>query len=150
LVGDRRMLVVLDNLEQVAAAAPGVVAVLGACPNLRVLATSRVVLRVDGEHVVDVPPLGLPPSSDAPTPRALRAHGATRLFLDRATAARADFAATPANARSIVGVCSRLDGVPLAIELAAARVRTLTPEALAAALDHPLPLLRGGAADRPA
>jgi non-specific serine/threonine protein kinase len=151
----RHLLLVLDNLEQVAAAAPRLADLLTACPRLTVLATSRAPLLVSGERTFDVPPLSLPrrggdrpPGDDAAVP-AVDASEAVRLFIDRAQAARTDFSLTGANAEAVAEICRRLDGLPLAIELAAARVRALPPPALLTRLERRLPLLTGGARDLP-
>jgi predicted ATPase/DNA-binding CsgD family transcriptional regulator len=148
----RAVLLVLDNCEHVlAGAAPLVAGLLAACPGVRVLATSRAVLRLAGEHVLAVPPLPLPePGGPAPLGR-LAAVAAVRLFADRAAAADATFALTDESVRAVAEVCRRLDGLPLAIELAAARVRHLPLLALDACLaERRLPLLTGGPRDAPA
>ena len=147
------MLLVLDNLEQVLDAAPQIAALLAACPALTVLATSRSQLRISGERTVDVPPLGLPEpaaGSTKPPLAALASAEAVRLFVERAQAARADFTLTESNAAVVAEICRRLDGLPLALELAAARTRVLPPAALLARLGQRLPLLTGGARDAPA
>ncbi len=125
---DRHLLLVLDNFEQVAEAAPLLTDLLRACPQLTVLVTSRGVLRVSGEHVVRVPPLALPDPA-APAGELGRAE-AVRLFAERATAADAGFALDDGTARAVAGICARLDGLPLAIELAAAKTRLLPPPVL--------------------
>jgi predicted ATPase len=145
------LVLVLDNCEHVLAGAAALVArLLGACPGLRVLATSREVLRLSGEHVLAVPPLALPAPEGPETPERLAAVAAVRLFADRAAAADAAFALTAENAPAVAEVCRRLDGLPLAIELAAARVKLLPPDELLARLERRLPLLTGGARDLPA
>ena len=145
----RERLLVLDNFEQVAAAAPLVAAILAAAPLLKVVVTSRAVLHVSGEHEWVVPPLDLPdPETPVPLAR-LGEYAAIRLFVERAAAARADFRLTAANAEAVAAICARLDGLPLAIELAAARVKTLAPPALLARLNSRLALLTGGARDLP-
>jgi predicted ATPase/DNA-binding CsgD family transcriptional regulator len=170
-VGDRRLLLVLDNFEQVVEAAPLVTALLGVCPRLSVLVTSRGRLRVSGERQFAVPALevglttedsGVPsgrsdgvPSTQSATQRVLglspQSFGpAVRLFAERARAAKADFALTPENAGAVAEICRRLDGLPLAIELAAARAKVLAPAALLARLERRLPLLTGGGRDLPA
>jgi predicted ATPase len=145
---DRAVLLVLDNFERVVEAAPLVGDLLAACPRLTVLATSREPLRLAAERVVAVPPLALPeparPAED------LARVEAVRLFVERAGAARADFALTDQTAPAVAGIVRRLDGLPLAIELAAARVAHLPPAALLARLERRLPLLTGGARDLPA
>jgi predicted ATPase len=144
---EREVLLVLDNFEHVLAAAPFVATLLATCPHLRVLATSREVLRLSAEHVLAAGPLALP-EDDAI--EAIAGAEAVRLFVARAQAAQPDFALTTANAPAVAEVCRRLDGLPLAIELAAARVAHLTPTALLARLERRLPLLTGGARDAPA
>jgi predicted ATPase len=144
-----RTLLLVDNFEQVAAAAGLVRDLLDACPSLTVLVTSRVVLRIYGEHEFPVPPLPLP-ALDAPSsPSALLESPSIALFVQRATAGRPDFALTARNADAIVDICRRLDGLPLAIELAAARVKILPPAELRARIEHGLELLTGGPRDMP-
>ncbi|HEY8599055.1 MAG TPA: AAA family ATPase, partial [Thermomicrobiales bacterium] len=146
---ERESLLILDNFEQVAAAAPLVAAILGAAPRLKIVVTSRAVLHLSGEHEWVVPPLDVP-DLDAPPPLSrLGEFAAVRLFAERAQAARADFRITAANADAVAAICARLDGLPLAIELAAARVKLLAPQALLARLDRRLRVLTGGARDLP-
>ena len=145
-----RLLLVLDNFEQVLPAAPVVATLLAACPRLTVLVTSRALLRLSGEHDVAVAPLSVPAPGAAATAEVLERAEATRLFLERARAARAELAVDAEDAEAIAQVCRRLDGLPLAIELAAARVRLLSPRALLARLERRLPLLTGGPRDAPA
>jgi len=149
-LGDRALLLVLDNVEQVVRAAPDVAALLAACPGLTVLATSRVPLRVSGEQLFAVPPLPLPATDRSASVDMLAANDAVALFLQRARGAQPEFALTEATAPLVGEICRRLDGLPLAIELAAARVTHLPPAALLARLKHRLPLLTGGPRDRPA
>jgi predicted ATPase/DNA-binding CsgD family transcriptional regulator len=149
----RTMLLVLDNFEHLLPAAPDVAALLAACPTLKVLVTSRTLLHLSGEHDLPVPPLALPAPEVMGTPDGLAAVAdtpAVRLFVERAQAGRPAFALTSENAAAVVQICRRLDGLPLALELAAARVRLLSPPALLARLDHALPLLTGGPRDLPA
>ena len=155
----KRLLLVLDNFEQVLAAGPFVARLLAAAPAAKALVTSRAVLRVAGEHDLEVPPLALPPAPAPLDPRRgprpgpparLSQYEAVRLFVERARAARADFAVTNETAPAVAELCHRLDGLPLALELAAARVRLLPPEALLARLGRRLPLLTGGPRDAPA
>ncbi len=146
---DRQVLLVLDNFEHVLAAAPGVDALLRAAPGLKVLVTSRVPLQLYGEHEYSVPPLALPDRRTVPSLEWLTQYEAVRLFIDRAQAVRAEFAVTNENAPAVAEICTRLDGLPLAIELAAARVRLFPPQALLARLDQRLPLLTGGARNLP-
>jgi len=148
-LADERLLLVLDNFEQVLDAAP-VVGALLAAPGVRVLVTSRAGLRLRGEREVPVPPLALPNRRPPPTAEQLGLFGAVRLFLERAQGVRPDFAATNETAPAIAEICHRLDGLPLAIELAAARVKLLSPPAMLARLEQRLPLLTGGARDLPA
>jgi predicted ATPase/class 3 adenylate cyclase len=143
----RQLLLVLDNFEQVVAAAPEVGALLEASAGLKVLATSRIPLRLRGERVYAVPSLPLAALGETYTPEQLTQYAAVALFIERARDARSNFVMTSANAPAIAEVCARLDGLPLAIELAAARVRVLPPEALLARLPAQLKLLTGGARD---
>jgi len=147
----KRVLLVLDNFEQIVAAAPYVGQLLREVPDLKVVVTSRILLRVYGETDYPVPPLGLPAADDrGPWTAERAAHfEAVRLFVERAVAAQPSFALTDGNAGAIVDIVRRLDGLPLAIELAAARVRILSVEAIAARVDQRLRLLTGGARDLP-
>ncbi len=148
---DRAGLLLLDNFEQVLDAAPAVGALLVACLRLKVLVTSRAALHIHGEHEFPVPPLGLLHGSAVPA-ALLAGSDAVHLFVVRAREVRPDFALTAETAEAVAAVCARLDGLPLAIELAAARSKVLAPAALLARLtDSPaLPLLTGGARDLPA
>jgi non-specific serine/threonine protein kinase len=146
-IADRRFLLVLDNVEQVVDAASVLATLLGACPSLRLLATSRIPLRLSSEQLLTVPPLGLPEGIGA-YPSALE-HDAVRLFVERARAVRPDLAMTPDNVAAVVALCRRLEGLPLAIELAAARVRHLTPDAILERMDRQLLVLTGGPRDSP-
>ena len=146
---EREMLFVLDNLEQVVDAAPDLGDLLTACPGLTILATSREVLRVRGEHEFPVPPLAVPRAGRRPPLPALEQLGAVALFVRQARAARPAFALTEENAAAVAEICARLDGLPLAIELAAARVNVLPPDALLARLDRRLQVLVHGARDLP-
>jgi predicted ATPase/DNA-binding CsgD family transcriptional regulator/DNA-binding XRE family transcriptional regulator len=150
----RQLLLVLDNFEHVAAAGPLLVELLAACPRLTVLVTSRARLRLSGEQAFPVPPLTLPEGAAADRspvpPAALLGYEAVRLFVERARAARPDFVLTAADAPAVAEVCRRLDGLPLALELAAPRIALLPPRALLVALERRLPLLTGGARDLPA
>lgn len=146
---DRQMLLVVDNLEHVLAATPIFDDLLSTCPRLKMLATSREVLRVYGERVFPNEPLPLPAESD--TDRAsLSGNDAVRLFVERAQAKQPDFALSESNAAAVAEICRRLDGLPLAIELAAARMDVFSPEQLLPRLDRQLPLLTGGARSHPA
>ncbi len=146
---DRRLLLVLDNVEQVAPAAPLLAHVLASCPRLVMLATSREPLRVRAEHVLPVEPLDLPELGRPAAPEDLAHTASVALFLHRARAVSPDFILTRANAPVVAEICRRVDGLPLAIELAAARIRVLPPEALLARLERGLPLLTGGPRDLP-
>jgi transcriptional regulator with XRE-family HTH domain len=152
---DRELLLVLDNCEhllQGSLATRDVADLLVACPRIRVVATSRAPLRLHGEQEYLVPPLGVPLRDDlSRTPLSVEevaGAASVQLFVCRAQQISSSFALTPANALALAGICRRLDGLPLAIELAAARVKVLPPTELLARLDHALPLLTGGA--RPA
>lgn len=149
-LGDRALLLVLDNVEQVVSAAPDVVTLLAACPGLTVLATSRVPLHVSGEQLFAVPPLPLPSPDESSTRDDLAKNDAVALFVEHARRGTPEFVLTEASAPVVAEICRRLDGLPLAIELAAARTSVLTPAALLARLEHRLPLLTGGPRDQPA
>ncbi|HYL82431.1 MAG TPA: tetratricopeptide repeat protein, partial [Candidatus Acidoferrum sp.] len=146
----KRLLLLLDNFEQIVAAAPVVAALLAASPGLRVLDTSRVVLHLSGEHEYQVPPLPLPEPRGFPDTGSLERSPAVALFVQRARAVRSEFMLTSGNAEAVARICARLDGLPLAIELAAARIKLLSPQALLDRLGGRLDLLRGGARDLPA
>jgi predicted ATPase/DNA-binding CsgD family transcriptional regulator len=146
---EKQLLLILDNFEQILPAAPLVKALLTACPRLKVLVTSRAVLHISGEHVVPVPPLSLPGRPFPPLEQ-LTQYGAVELFIARAREARSDFIITADEATAVAEICHRLDGLPLAIELAAARMRLLSPRSLLARLERRLPLLSGGPRDLPA
>jgi predicted ATPase/transcriptional regulator with XRE-family HTH domain len=142
-------LLVLDNVEHVLDIASDVADLLAACPDLTVLVTSRAPLRIRAEHEYPVRPLALPDLSHVPTLDEVAHVSSVRLFVERARAAAPDFELTQANCAAVAAVCRRLDGLPLAIELVAARVRVLSPTELLARLDHLLPLLVGGSRDLP-
>ena len=144
---DREMLLVLDNFEQVLTAAPAIGALLQGGAEMRVLVTSRAVLRVYGENEYPVEPLHVPASTD--DARELARSEAVVLFLDRAASAQPGFCLDDANAVTIAQICERLDGLPLAIELAASRIKLLSPAELLAQLGRRLPILTGGAKDLP-
>ena len=147
---DKHRLLVLDNVEQVIEASPLLIELLEACPDLKLLVTSREVLRLRGEQQFIVLPLALPdPNKRLPDVESLARVPAVHLFLQRAQAVQADFHLTTDNAATIAQICLRLDGLPLAIELAAARIKLLAPHALLARLDRRLPILTGGARDLP-
>jgi predicted ATPase len=143
----RRMLLLLDNLEQVVPAAPAVIELLSAAERLTVLATSREILRLSGEHVFAVPPLAT--AADTEPVEMLANSDAVALFLDRARAARRGLPLDEDQIRTAAEICRRLDGLPLAIELAAARVRLLDPVEILRRLEHRLGVLTGGPRDLP-
>ena len=146
----RSILLVLDNFEQILAAASVVSELLGTSHGLKILVTSRAPLGLRGEHELMVPPLALPDPKHLPAIEALAQYAAVALFIERARAIRSDFVVTNDNATAVAEICIRLDGLPLAIELAAARGRLLTPQAMLARLERRLPLLSGGPSDLPA
>jgi predicted ATPase/class 3 adenylate cyclase len=149
-LGEKQLLLLLDNFEQVLAAAPRLAELLAACARLKMLVTSRAPLHLSGEHDLMVPPLSLPDLERPPTLESLRKSPAVALFVERAAAITPDFALTSDSAAAIAEICHRLDGVPLALELAAARSRILAPTAMLARLDRRLIDLTGGARDAPA
>jgi predicted ATPase/class 3 adenylate cyclase len=146
---DRRLLLVLDDFERVVDAGGAVAGLLATCPGLKVLVTSRIVLRVKGEHEFAVPPLPVPDRTARSSLEDLARVPAVALFVQRARAVRPDFAVTDDNAAAVARICRDLDGLPLAIELAAARVKLLPPQAMVARLERRLDLLKGGAKDLP-
>lgn len=164
---ERRMLLVMDNFESVIEAAPTLARLLAACPHVKTLVTSRIALRLRGEHEFSVPPLDMPdpaawavaPASSEPgappdkhhkiNVEELSRHAAIRLFIERAREVRPDFQLTTTNASTIVEICWRLDGLPLAIELAAARLKLLSPQAILTRLSKRLALLTDGPRDQP-
>ena len=147
---ERRVLLVLDNFEHLLEAAPFVAELLANCHSVAVLATSRAPLGIGGEHELPVPALFVATPEEMTTPERLADPGdAVRLFVQRAQAVRPDFALSIENASTIARICRRLDGMPLAIELAAARTRLLPPRALLARLDQHLDVLRSDARDLP-
>lgn len=143
-------LLVVDNFEQVLDAGPVLTALLAAAPGLKILVTSRRLLRLSGEHSFEVGPLRLPALDHGMTVANLSAIPSVTLFVERAHAVKPDFELTADNLDAVAKICIALDGVPLALELAAARIRILPPKALLARLDRRLPLLAGGSADLPA
>ncbi len=147
---EQELLLVLDNFEQVVGAAPLISDLLRVCGGLKVLVTSRSVLRLSGERNVAVPPLPLPDPETLDSPAGLKGYAAVRLFVERAQAANADFVLAADNAPAVAAICRRLDGLPLAIELAAARGQMFSPMALLARLDPRLPQLAHGPRDLPA
>ena len=146
----KRLLLVLDNLEHLLDAAPMLAGLLGALPELTILATSREPLRLRGEREFRVPPLSLPDARLGIDVARLGESEAVTLFVERAREARVDFVLTETNAPTVAAICRRLDGLPLALELAAARVRNLSLGALLARLEQSLPLLTSGTRDAPA
>jgi predicted ATPase len=146
----KQLLLVLDNFEQVIDSAPLVTDLLSAAPRLKVLVTSREVLRLSGETDHPVVPLSLPDPKRLPPSEQLTRYEAVALFIDRAMAVRPAFTVTNENAQAVAEICYRLDGLPLAIELAAARARVLSPQRMLVELSHRLRFLIGGARDLPA
>jgi predicted ATPase/predicted Ser/Thr protein kinase len=144
------MLLLLDNFEHLAAAAPMLTELLAFAPGLKFMVTSRAALHVYDEHEFPVPPLTLPDSKSWPSFEVLSRYSAIALFIQRATAVKPDFEFTEDNACDVAEICARLDGLPLAIELAAARVKLLSPSAMRTRLASRLRLLTGGARDLPA
>jgi predicted ATPase/DNA-binding winged helix-turn-helix (wHTH) protein/Tfp pilus assembly protein PilF len=148
-LGDRPLLLVLDNVEHLLAAAPDIAALLAAAQGLKILATSHEALRLSGEHEIVVPPLALSAARADDPAGELRQAEAVQLFVDRARAAKPDVQFTPEASDAIAAICARLDGLPLAIELAAMRIKRFVPQALLLHLDRRLPLLTAGARDKP-
>ncbi len=151
---EKEMLLLLDNFEQIVKAGPAVVELLESCPGLKVIVTSREVLHVRGEQQYPVPPLHVPDLTHAPTAKFLANSESVTLFVERARAVKPDFALTDENATAVGAICAQLGGVPLSIELIAARVKLLTPQALLALMvgeegSRQLHLLTGGAQDLP-
>jgi predicted ATPase/class 3 adenylate cyclase len=145
----RHMLLFLDNFEQVISAAPHLMELLAACSQLKLLITSREGLRVRGEREYPVPPLALPNLTEQTPLEALSQYAAVKLFIQRAQAIKPDFHVTHETAPAVAEICYRLDGLPLAIELAAARIKLLSPRAMLARLEHRLEFLTSGARDLP-
>jgi predicted ATPase/DNA-binding winged helix-turn-helix (wHTH) protein len=145
----KEMLLVLDNFEHVLAAAPAITELLRELPGLKALMTSRALLHVSGEHDFPVPPLPVPSVETRLRLDALARCDSVTLFVERVRAQRPDFQLTERNASAVAQICSRLDGLPLALELAAVRVRTFSPDRLLPQLDHSLRVLTSGPADVP-
>jgi predicted ATPase/serine/threonine protein kinase len=143
------MLLLLDNFEHLVSAAPVITQLLTTSPKLKVAVTSQSPLHVYGEHEFPVPPLALPDLKSIPPPEVLSRLPAVALFVERAQAVKPEFALTRENAPAVAAICARLDGLPLAIELAAARIKLLPPSAMLARLESRLNLLTGGARDLP-
>lgn len=148
-LSDKRMLLLLDNFEQVLDAAPLVSWIMSGAPGVKMMVTSRAKLRVRGEHEFEVPTLALPDARHLPPLDVLTQYPAVRLFIDRATAIQRDFQVNYSNAPAVAEICARLDGLPLAIELAAARIKMLSPQSMLARLQSRLKLLTGGDRDLP-
>ncbi len=149
-LADKQMLLLLDNFEQLMPAAQGVGALLEAAPNLKILVTSRSALHLYGEREFSVPSMELPNPKKLPPLERLSQYETVALFIERAQAVKSDFVITNENAPSVAEICYRLDGLPLAIELAAARIRLLTPQTMLTRLESKLKMLTGGASDLPA
>lgn len=147
---NKQLLLLLDNFEQVVSAAPELTELLTACLNLKILVTSRAVLHIQGEYEYPVPPLALPQRTQLSANEDLSQYAAVALFLERALAVKPDLAVTQANMQAIAAICVHLDGLPLAIELAAARIKLLPPRALLQRMTHRLDVLTGGVRGAPA
>jgi predicted ATPase/Tfp pilus assembly protein PilF len=145
----KQVLLLLDNFEQVVAAAPKVAGLLEGCPRAKMLVTSRAPLHLRAEKELPIPPLAVPPLGQAPDLLPLSQYSAVQLFIQRAQGVKPDFQVTNENAPAVAEICHRLDGLPLAIELAAARIRLLSPHMLLARLEHCFQVLRGGTRDLP-
>src|SRR6266480_4558782 len=146
---DKHLLLLLDNFEQVLEASPALVELLLACPSIKILVTSRAVLHVEGEYEFSVPPLSLPDPLHLPAYEQLLQYAAVALFVERAHMVKPQFVLSEDNAAAVVQICIRLDGLPLSLELAAARSKLLSPQALLGRLNHRLALLTGGRQDAP-
>ncbi len=149
-IRDKHLVLVLDNLEQLVSAVPIVADMIATAPGIKVLATSRIALNVRGEHEFPVPPMSLPPATSQLTAKDLAGNESAQLFIERARAVQPSFSLTEDNAAAVAEICRRLDGLPLALELAAARTKLLPPQAILARLDDRLKLLTGGPRDVPA
>ncbi|MFW9956341.1 MAG: tetratricopeptide repeat protein [Candidatus Thorarchaeota archaeon] len=145
----KKILLILDNFEQVLPASLKVADLLEGCPRTKILVTSRSPLRLRAERELPVPPLELPPSKQISHLQPLSQYSAVQLFIQRAQSVKPDFRITNENAPAVAEICHRLDGLPLAIELASARIRMLSPNALLQRLDHSFDVLRGGTRDSP-
>src|SRR5260221_9863539 len=150
MLQQKQVLLLLANFEQVVGAASQVADLLTSCPQLKMLITSREVLHVRAEHEFAVPPLALPDPAHLPDLATLIRSPSVALFLQRAQAVKPEFRLTTTNARAVAEICVRLAGLPLAIELAASRMKLLSPEALLARLGRRLAMLTGGGRDVPA
>jgi predicted ATPase len=147
---ERQILLLIDNFEHVLGAGAQISELLANAPALKVLVTSRILLSVYGEREYAVPPLSLPDPRQLPRPEQLTQYEAVRLFIERALSVKPNFAITNENAPAVAQICARLDGLPLAIELAAARIKFLPPQTLLEKLEHRLQVIVGGARDLPA
>ncbi len=148
-LGSKSLLLILDNFEQVGAAAPLLSEVMSTCPRLKLMVTSRELLRIRGEYQFRVPPLRVPDVGHLPPPEELSAYPSVQLFVERARAVKPDFALSAQNASAVAALCAHLDGLPLAIEIAAARTNIFSPMEMQARLSNRLKLLTGGARDLP-
>lgn len=148
-IGDLKALIVLDNLEQVIGVAPQIADLISNCPNLRILATSRMPLKIRAEYEYTLSPLPLPAGQHLKSVEHLLEFPSIQLFVDRATKVNGTFRLTPENAAEVVQICQRLDGLPLALELAAARIRMMSAKQLLQRLEHVLDVLTSGAKDLP-
>ena len=146
---NKQVLLLLDNFEQVLPAAPQIADLLENCQRVKMLITSRAPLHLRAEKVIPVPPLEVPPLVGAPDPQPLSQYSAVQLFIQRAQGVKPDFLVTNENAAAVAEICHRLDGLPLAIELASARTKMLSPRALLARLGHRFEMLLSGARDLP-
>ena len=146
---DKQMLLVMDNFEQLVSAAPIVAELLAAAPQLKIITSSRIALNLHGEREFQVPPLELPQADNESALENLIENEAVILFVERARTAHPNFVLTIDNASAVAEICRRLDGLPLALELAAARIKLLQPQAILSRLDDKLKLLTGGARDLP-
>lgn len=148
-LADKKILLVLDNFEQIVEAAPFVAELLTAAEELKILVTSRNILHIRGEHEYKVPPLDLPDSQSFHNDQSLAQYASITLFIQRAKAAKSDFELNGENILTVVEICKKLEGLPLAIELAAARIKVLSPKDLLTRLDDQLKVLTSGAKDLP-
>ncbi len=149
-LSDKRLLLILDNFEQLVTSAPVAADLLVAAPQLKILVSSRIALNLHGEREFLVPPLELPQTASELKMENLAANESVLLFVDRARAAQPNFMLTDDNASAVAEICRRLDGLPLALELAAARIKLLSPQTILTRLGNQLKLLTGGARDLPA
>ena len=147
---EKQVLLLLDNFEQVGDAAVMLAELLAACSQLKIVVTSRIGLNVRAEHEFAVPPLSVPTLKQLPDLKTLSHYEAVALFIDRAQATKPDFSVTNANAPAVAAICAHLDGLPLAIELAAARIKHFSPHTLLTRLEQGLSVLSGGSRDLPA